>query len=80
MLNMKTLKNSLMWPVLATVFLVGCTQYTGAVKERGVQAADQHYKTSIFAYCRTQMSGKLLRMSKQERDAFVRYCQEYGVQ
>jgi hypothetical protein len=65
--------------VALVVVLGGCAQYDAVISDNAVRAADTQYTRSLALYCRANSTGKMLRMSKEERDAFITYCRTYAL-
>ena len=55
--------------------LVGCTSYTGALKENAAEAADQAHKTGKYAACEGSTAGAIFRNYKgSEFQKWAEFC------
>ena len=64
--------------ILLALLVSGCTQYRAIAKDRAQEAAQAQLEVSRYAYCAGNTTGALLRMTAEDRAAFLAYCEEYA--
>lgn len=64
--------------VLLALLVSGCTQYRAVAKDQAQEAAQAQLEVTRYAYCAGNTTGALLRMTEDEREEFIAYCERYA--